>query len=328
MDDTEARDATDRFRARVAAKPIPLSGPARRSVAPWVLAALLFVFALGLIANPWFERSVRSQLPGFDAVDGAAPDVTALRSQVAALDARLRAVEARPAQRIAEPGGVANERVAAVEARLDGLERAGQAGTARIDALTAGVAALTGRVDASAGQTVLTLQAARSDADRAQGALALLAARRAIESGRAAPALVQPLRTLFASASSSAVEAVAGLAAAPMTPAALRAGLVRLRGTGATGGGWWADLRANLSDIVSVRDRETGSGDFVAEADTALAHGDIGRAITVVEARPAGVARDAWLTNARRLRAAYAGLATLEDAAVMTARPSSPNLNP
>ena len=328
MDDSDlksdARDATDRFRARIAAKPIPVAR-SQRSVVPWILAALLFVFALGLIANPWFERSVRDHLPGFALGDGDGPEIAANRNRIDALDARIRAVEARPAQRLAAaPGSGANERVAAVEARLDGLERAQAAGTARIDALTSSVAALTGRVDASAGQTVLTLQAARADADRAQGALAVLAARRAIETGRAAPGLAQPLRALFGQRANPAVEAVAALTAAPVTTAGLRAGLARLRsGTAATGGGWWADLRSGLADIVSVRDRSAGGGDVLAQADAALAAGDVVRAVTLVEQQPASVGRDAWLASARRLRAGLLGLASLEDTAVAT-RPVLP----
>ena len=330
MDDLDNRadsqDATDRFRARIAAKPIPVTRR-DRSVAPWVLAALLLVFALGLIANPWFERSVRSQLPGFAAADGDGPGVAVNRSRLDALDARLRALEARPAQRVAGvlPGTGANERVAAAEARLDGLERTAAAGTARIDALTSSVAALTGRVDASAGQTVLTLQAARADADRAQGALVVLAARRAIESGRAAPGLAQPLRALFGQRVSPAVEAVAALIAAPVTPATLRAALPRLRGgTTASGStGWWGNLTASLSSIVTVRDRSSGGGDALAQADAALAAGDVARAVAAVERQPASPARDAWLASARRLRAGMAGLASLEDTAVAT-RPVLP----
>ena len=326
MDD-EPQDATDRFRARMAATPIATTPRRDRSVAPWIVVALLLVFALGLIANPWFERSVRSQLPGFDAVDGAAPDVTAIRTDIATLDARLRAVEARPAQRVLAPGAGsgANERVAAIEARLDGLERSASAGTARIDTLTTGVAALTGRVDASAGQTVLTLQAARADADRAQGALAVLAARRAIDAGRAAPGLAGPLRTLFGQRASPAVEAVIAVTGAPVTLAGLRAGLGRLRGSVTTNSatGWWSELTAGLSDIVTVRDRGTTSGDPLAQADAALVAGDLPRAVALVERRPASAARDGWLASARRLRNGLAGLASLEDAAVAT-RPLLP----
>lgn len=327
MDDTDYRtdtqDATDRFRARIAAKPIPVTG-SQRSVAPWVLAALLLVFALGLIANPWFERSVRDQLPGFAQIDGAGPAVAAQQARLDALDARLRAVEARPARALAAlPGNGANERVAAVEARLDGLERAQAAGTGRIDALTSGVAALTGRVDASAGQTVLTLQAARADADRAQGALVVLAARRAIESGRAAPGLAQPLRALFGQRVSPAVEAVAALTASPVTAAGLRAGLARLRASPVADGGWWNNLRAGLAGIVTVRDRDSGSGEPLAQADAALAAGDVARAVAAVERTAVTPAREAWLASARRLRAGMAGVASLEDTAVAT-RPVLP----
>ncbi len=321
MDDSDTNDATERFRARVASRPIPLTQPPRRNVGAWVLAALLLVFALGLIANPWFERSVRQYLPGFETLDASGADVTAVRAQVAALDARLRALEARPAQRLAAPVAAANERVAAVEARLDGLERSASAGTARIDTLTSGVAALTGRVDANSGQIVMTLQAARADADRAQGALAVLAARRAIEGGRVAPGLAQPLRALFGQRVSPAVEAVAALTAAPVTTAALRAGLARLHGGAAANSGWWGAFTAGLADIVTVRNRAPGGGDALVQADAALAAGDVTRAVALIERQPVSAARDAWLAPARRLRAGLAGLAVLDEAA-LAARPA------
>jgi len=324
MDDSDPKDATDRFRARVAARPIPLTPPPRRSVGAWVLAALLLVFALGLIANPWFERSVRQYLPGFETLDASGSDVIAMRAQVAALDARLRAVEVRPAQRLAAPVSGANERVAAVEARLDGLERTASAGTARIDTLTSGVAALTGRVDANSGQIVMTLQAARADADRAQEALIVLSARRAVERGRAAPGLAQPLRELFGQRASPSVEAVAALTTAPVSLAGLRSGLARLRGGTAASGSWWDNLTAGLADIVTVRNRAPGGGDALSQADAALAAGDVARAVALVEREPVSAARDSWLAPARRLRAGLAGLAVLEEAAVAVRPAASP----
>ena len=320
MDDLDPSDATERFRARVAARPIPMTPPARRSIAPWIVAALLLVFALGLIANPWFERSVRSQLPGFAAVDAPA-DLRPLAARLDTLEARLRAVEARPAGTVARGGP--DERVAALDARLGVLERAQAAATARVDTLTNGVAALTGRVDASAGQTVLTLQAARADADRAQGALAVLAARRAVEGGRAAPGLEGPLRTLFASRLGPAVDAVGALLGAPATPGSLRAGLARLRGgSGTAPRGWWDSLTAGFADIVTVSDR-AGTGDLYAQADAALAAGDAVRAEALVARAPASAARDQWLAASRRLRAGQAGLAALDEAAAVV-RPTLP----
>src|SRR3546814_2245139 len=35
----------------------------RRSVLPWILTFASLTFALGLLANPWFEREIRSRLP-------------------------------------------------------------------------------------------------------------------------------------------------------------------------------------------------------------------------------------------------------------------------
>lgn len=317
----EPADATDRLRARLAGKPIALTPAPRRGVVPWMLVVALLTFALGLIANPWFERSIRSQIPGFADVEAASGVDPAL---VAALDARLRAVEARPVQQFAAPVAAPqnNERVAALEARLEGIERASDAGTARIDTLTGSVAALTGRVDANAGQTVLTLQAARVDADRAQGALSVLAARRAIEAGRWTPGLATPLRALFADTQGPQVEAVVALGSAPVTPATLRAGLARLRGTApAPDAGWWGRLTAGLASVVEVRERsDVRADDPLARADAALAAGDVASAVAAVERLPRGPGATAWLASARRLQAGWRALATLEEAA-LTLRP-------
>src|SRR3546814_18828310 len=35
----------------------------RRSVLPWILTFASLTYALGLLANPWFEREIRSHLP-------------------------------------------------------------------------------------------------------------------------------------------------------------------------------------------------------------------------------------------------------------------------
>ena len=323
MDATdEPGDATDRLRARLAGKPIALTQQPRRSVVPWLLVAMLLTFALGLIANPWFERSVRSQIPGFA---DETPRNAVAPAAVAALEARLRAVEARPVQPLAATAAVdpqASERVAAVEARLDGAERSGDAVTARIDTLTGGVAALTGRVDANAGQTVLTLQAARVDADRAQAALSVLAARRALEAGRWSPGLATPLRTLFGATQGAQVEAVAALGGAPVTAATLRRDLARLRGQApAPDAGWWGRLTASLANVVDVRERsDTAAADPLARADAALARGDIVGAVAAVERLPRGPGANAWLAAARRWQAGWRALATLEEAA-LTLRP-------
>lgn len=332
--DVDPQDATERLRARLAGQPIRLTPPPRRAVVPWIVAAMLLTFALGLIANPWFERSVRSQIPGFDAVDGAVPDLAAERAAVAALDSRVRALEARPAQRLvaAAPGTGANERVAAAEARIDGIDRTATANTARIDALTGGVAALTGRVDATAGQTVLTLQAARVDADRAQGALAVLAARRAIERGSWSPGLAMPLRNLFTQRAGPAVEAVIALGTAPVTPASLRTGLTQLRSRPAAADrNWWQSFTASLANVVQVRDRAGTPADPVADADRALAAGDVGRALATLERLPlaGNGSAVAWVQAARRYQAGLRGLSALEEAALaQVAAPTLPLATP
>jgi hypothetical protein len=93
--------------------------PAAKSTRwPWILLLLLLAFIVGLLGNPWFEAQVRHLLPqalqanSQGAVGGA---------QIAALSARLAALEQRPT--LPAGGSTAGEstelsaRVAALEAR-------------------------------------------------------------------------------------------------------------------------------------------------------------------------------------------------------------------
>ena len=99
--------ATERLRARLMAQgpARPESTPRRNGLA-WAVAAALFAFTAGLIANPWFEQRVRGRLPFVPA---------ATRIDTTALAKRLAALEQRKPTGPAE----ASERLARTEARVE-----------------------------------------------------------------------------------------------------------------------------------------------------------------------------------------------------------------
>ena len=303
---------------------------------------MLLAFALGLIANPWFERNIRSHLPGFAASAGATADeVAASRVALATLQGRVSVLETRPAApqvSATSPALPANvtERLARAEARLDGLERVDPATTARLDKVASELAALTGRVEAGSSATQATLASATASAEQAQRLLVLLSVRRAIESGSRLGALDPVLRRQFALDYPQPVEAVAALGGAPMTLAALRAAFDRVRpelAAPATGAdrSWWGSLSDSLASVVQIRRTAdpvngTDSVSRVARAAVALRAGDIVTASEQVGALPPPqrARAAAWLAAAMRYTNGQRGLATLENAALT--EPSAPSM--
>ena len=334
--DRSSSDRLDRLRARTASTTPPR---AERAVFPWILSAVLLAFALGLIANPWFEQRVRSQLPGFAAASAPA-DAAAVgqHAMLTALQARVAALESRPA---AAPLGIAAvpsdaaERMARAEARLEGLERVDPATTTRLDKVAADVAALAGRVEASGAASQATLASASASAEQAQRLLVLLAARRTIEAGTRLGALEPALRRQFALDYPQPVEAIAALGAAPMTLAALRSGFDRLRpDVGAPQPGsdrsWWGSLTDTLATVVQLRQTPDPANGIdpdsrMVRAAAALRSGDVPLAVEQVSALPPvpRARAAAWLAAALRYTAGMRALATLE-AAALAAPPPAP----
>jgi hypothetical protein len=112
---------------------------------------------------------------------------------------------------------------------------------------------------------------------------------------------------------------VIALGTSPVTIAGLRQGLVQLRGRPAvTGRSWWESFTAGIGDVVQVRSRSNAVGDPIADADRALAAGDVARAIALVEKLPLDANRGAigWVQSARRYQAGIRGLSALEEAAL------------
>jgi len=320
----------DRLRRRVGTQPRPPG----RQIAPWIITALLLAFALGLIANPWFERSVRSHLPGF------APTLAPTVGDVAALQARVAVLEARVAHAPAPVAGVGssagdNERLARLEGRLESLAAAQAPAAARTDTIATGLATLTGRIDATSVATAAALTTATNNAERAQSMLVLAATRRAIDGGERLGGLEPALRRQFSARAPQLVEDVAALGAAPITLAGLRGGFERLRST-LTGAsvtpdgprGWWQGLTDSLAGIV-VRAAPTANDTKarVDRAGRALAVGNVAAAMAEVAALPAAARSPAqpWLAAAQRYVSGQRGLAQLE-AAMLEPLPAAPLL--
>ncbi len=326
--DRSSLEATDRLRARLTGRPAVT--PARsRPVLPWVLAAALLTFALGLIANPWFEHNIRARLP-FAVAAVAATD----EGQIAALNAKLAALEARapPAAAATMPA----ERLARTEARVDSTGDQLARDAARIDQLTRDIAALRGSVEANGTRIAAINEATAEAADRAQGVLVVQLVRRAIDSGRPIGPLDAALRQSFEARYPAAVQAVTALGAAPVTPQALRRDLDALRfpvaagkaGTARGGKTWFDSLSDAVSGIFAAEPASTGGAPVVAPADsasTALARGDLAAAAAQVRRMPASPQATAWATAADRLRAGTEALAMLETATALMP-PSSPRL--
>ncbi len=348
-----SRARLDRLRARVVRPAVR----AERSVLPWVISAVLLAFALGLIANPWFEASVRSKLPPLPAALGttvvpvsqAAAGSPASAAALASLQNRLAALEKHPVVDTTAPrgaggalaggagtvasattGGSADiaQRLARLELRLDAAEHGSPAVTARLDQLTGAIATLSGRLDVAAQAQQAVVVSGTVVADRAQALLAVLAAHHAIDSGARLGALELPLRQQLAASYPGAVEAVAALGAEPVTLAGLRQGFDRLRpqlsDAPAPASDWQSNLNATLATIVRVHatPKTSATAAAVEAAATALRAGDVAAARDRLAALPLpGRGRaSAWIAAADRYVAGMRGLAALDAAMLAPAR--------
>ena len=306
--DRASLDATERLRARLAGRPAPAAPPPRRSVLPWVLAGSLFVFTAGMIANPWFERSVRGQLPF-----GKAETV---------VTAPITPPPASAPMALPAAGEPAGERLARTEAKIETSSEQLARDAERIDRLTSEVAALSARVEAETGRSEAASTTAIAAADRAQGMIAVLLARQAIEAGRRLNAVEPVLRQSFAARYPQAVTAVAALGAAPVTLVSLRRDFAGIAPpTAGAGLDWWESLTEAVRSVVS-RPGEAPLAPREAAA-AALARGDIAAAANQLRRlpEPRAAAVTAWLASAERWQAGMAALTTLETAAIMPPPP-------
>ena len=296
--------ATERLRARLmtqgSARPQPT---ARHGAIAWAIVAALLAFAVGLIANPWFEQQVRGRLPFVAAAQG--PDTTALEQRLAALEQR------KPTTPV-----VASERLARTEARVESSTDQIQRDAERIDRLTGQVAQLTARLAAEEARDAAVVATTQGAADRAEAMLTVLLLRRAAEEGRSLDALLPATRRLFEGDYADEVSALAALSAAPATRARLARELAALSDAapGAARPNWWEALTRRVETAFSGNE----AAGPVARAQLLMQRGDVAAAAAALRRSPAlrgNATVRGWLITADRLLEGEAALAALEAAA-------------
>lgn len=329
--DRASLDATERLRARLSGRP-PTSVSRGRPVLPWLLAAVLLTFALGLIANPWFERTVRNRLP-------FAEDVLreSNTGKIAALDAKLAALELR-AGTAALP--MPAERLARAEARVDVSGDQIARDAQRIDQLTRDIAALSARVESNNARIAANADTTRAAADRVQAVLAVQLVRRALEAGKPIGPLDMALRQSFEARYPAAVQAVTALGASPVTLATLRRDLDAMRAPAAVtrpAGPRKSWLTAFSDSVAGAFAAPPATPPAAAAAPldaaaAALARGDVAAATAQLRRLPDAnrPAVTGWIAAAERLRIGTESLATLETATALLppAAPVAPRLPP
>lgn len=281
-----------------AAPPAPAP---RRSSAPWIIAAIAIAFALGLIANPWFERTVRARLPG--RAVAVTPDTNA--AAIRALQERIAQLEATQREPAASPPAAAEP---ATPTDTD----------ARLAQINEGIAGVAAKVDANAERADAALTSANEGAERAQTLLLVATTRHALETGSSLATLGPGLRKAFPN-QTAAVDAVIAGGSPPVTLAKLRADFLRLQPARmAASTSWLGSLRQGLGEIVQVRRADSPAATGLTGrplASQRLLAGDVAGAVTAL----GDAANPAWLAEAGRYLAAQRGLAALEAATVVKA---------
>lgn len=295
----------------------------RRSMAiPWILTVALAAFALGLLANPWFEANIRRHLPQPLRDTPSQQD----HSRIAALESRMEMLEAdlavQPLPANAQPpvSGTPGE----IEARITRIE-ALEAFMSRAEDADAGLSA---RIHQLSGE-LQTLASNSSVANRQARELLLLAtARRFIETGRPLGWVGDAIGREFSGADESVMAALNAWSDSPQSIRLLQRHLSELTAPPAPAqvpdGNWWERLVARLTTMVTVRRDAIVEEKPAALAQAALEGGDVALAITQVESVPPSPERDAWLAAARRLEGARAALETLESRVLETVASTQP----
>ena len=299
-------DPTDRPVYGPLHAPAPDEAPPRRrrAVLPWLIAALALALAVGLLTSPWFDRNIRSRLPG------ATPPAT---TEVAPPQARADTIDTRSFEPAAADAPRADAALATAVAQLS-VET-------RLAALQAEIAELRARSDSS-------IAAAAQGADRAQTALLVGALRRAVDGGRRFDAYEPALRARFGISHSNEVAALLAFGRRPITAEALATALAARAPTieraQAEGRSWWASLKTGLAGVVAVRRADAAATDPQAQlraASARAAAGDVEGALRLAGALPASsrAALSTWTVDARRQAAAAQALTALEVAALAPA---------
>lgn len=315
-----------------------------RSTVPWVVAAGLLLFAAGLLLSPWFETNVRTRLPGAlqrPDVESLAARVEREAGAITAIEARVTALETRPAAALGDTGatppalndpqplalgtGPNAERLARLEARIEALDRGQAQSSTRLDNMSAELAGINVKIEQVGGNAARSIEAAAASAEKARGVLLVTAARRAAEQGQSLAVLAPALRRHFAAADADAVERL--LTASPGAPtlAVLRRRFEQIRPELAESAEpdrsetLWEQFKAGVASLVQVREKgaaatRTANEARLADMATRLSQGDVAGALLAMQRLPARTQQRArqWRISAEAYANTYGALQQLE----------------
>ena len=306
-------DELDRLAARSLAAREAEKAPRRsRPIWPWIIGAMLLVFALGLIGSPWFERRAREHLPEeFRSDVTAVPDprVNGLIDRVAQLELLARNPALPVVPQPSPP--------AADTAALQSLE-------ARVTALDSQMASQSGRLEALAADQASTLSQVAQGDDRLRDLYITAVTRRMLEAGRPLGPVEPALIARFQASDQPALDALLAWSRAPQTRQTLAARLHSMEIAATqnedSATGWWEAVKAKLGSLVTVRgERAAQPVDAAARFQTAkdaLASGDLLLAVTTLQALPQTAELRQWQSDARLLLDAETALGGLESRAL------------
>ncbi len=261
--------------------------PRRSRAFSALVAALVLVIALGVAVMTLRMGYWHLDLSFANRAESPLPAALASATNPLAEQADLAA---RTAAGLAQD----NERIAALEQRIETLSRA---------------------ADAAAG-----------NATHAESIMVAAAARRAVERGEPLGYLANQLRLRFAVAQPDAVERVIAAAARPVTLSYLSAELERLAPTlkGAPAESGWSWVRRETSDLFTIRRNDRLAPDPEARLQRArlyLVNGRVDMAVGEVNQLPGRAAARTWLGQARDYQIATRALDMIEASAVISASP-------
>jgi hypothetical protein len=155
------------------------------------------------------------------------------------------------------------------------------------------------------------------------------AARRALNRGQPLGYLEGQLRSRFGASQPKEVAAIVNAARAPLTIEDLHMALDTIAPRLASGNpdeSWWRVFRRTIGDLVVLRRDSTPSprpADRLERARRALRAGQVEVALAEVQRLPGAKNGESWMAAAKRYVEAQRALATLEEAALTTPRPTS-----
>ncbi len=170
-------------------------------------------------------------------------------------------------------------------------------------------------------------QAASGNAARAEGLLIAFAARRALDRGSPLGYIESQLRLRFGDAQPRAVTTIINASRDPVTLEELASGLDDIGpavATGASGAGFWADMKHELSELFVIRREGTQSPapqKRLERAKRYVENGNVDAAIAEMEKLPGMINGDedatGWMEKARRYNEARRALDVIETAAIL-----------